>query len=150
MGISFFPNPTDVNRYRRLRALGRALNEKVLDTVPAYNEIGDAIGMRRQGKIVFETEDESSVLADCCLYDWHEDGKNLIQRYAEAHPANPGTDEAYLFNAYRQAEYRILTLQSRVLDAGIYCYDVLNEEELFLMDLAFSRSFRAGHHGSRD
>jgi hypothetical protein len=64
MGISFFPNPTDVNRYRRLRALGRALNQKVLDTVPprAFNAIGDAIGMRRHGTMVFETEDESSVL----------------------------------------------------------------------------------------
>ena len=81
---------------------------------------------------------------DCCLYDWFEDGKKLVQRYAEAHPANRGTDEAYLFTAYRQAVYRILTVQSRILDAGLYCYDVLNEEELFLMDLAFSRSLGHG------
>jgi hypothetical protein len=38
--------------------------------------------------------DVSSVLQDCCLYDWFEDGRNLVQRYAEAHPANPETEEA--------------------------------------------------------
>jgi hypothetical protein len=49
-----------------------------------------------------------------------------------------------LLNAYCQAKYRILATRSVVADAGLYVYDVLNEEEIFLMDLAFSRSLTTG------
>jgi hypothetical protein len=86
----------------------------------------------------------SSVMGDCCLYDWFENGENLVQRYAEAHPATPGTDESYLLNAYTQAKYRVLTAQSAVPDAGVHCRDVLSGEELFLMDLGLSRSLGSG------
>jgi hypothetical protein len=146
MGILFSPTPSDVERYRRFRALSRELGERMLKTVPprAFDEIGDAIGMLRNGILVFDTMDMSGVLADCCLYDWFEDGRNLVHRYARKHPARPGTDEAYLLNAYCHATYRILTIHSAVPDAGLYVYDTLNEEELFLMDLGFSRSLKQG------
>jgi hypothetical protein len=142
MAISYFPSSADAARYRRLRHLGRALNERILQTVPsrAFDEIGEALGVRRNGTLVFETEDVTSVLADSCLYDWYEDGKNVVQQYAEAHPAKPGTDEAYLLAAYCRAKYRLLATQSAVPDSGLYCFDALNREELFLMDQAFSHS----------
>src|ERR1039458_2819822 len=84
--------------------------------------------------------DMTSVMMDCCLYDWFENGKNLVQRYAETHPAKPGTDESYLLQACLQAKYRILVAHSAVPGAGFHCQDVLNGGELFLMDLALSQS----------
>ena len=146
MGISFFPTPADVDRYRRLRAVSRNLCDNIVKTIPrrAYDEIGEALGVLRNGVVVFETEDMPSVMADSCIFDWFEDGKNLVQRYAETHPARSGTDEAYLLDAYRQARYGIITVESTVHDAGVYCYDALNKEELFVMDRAFSRSLADG------
>src|SRR5438067_884635 len=89
--------------------LGMELNHRSIKTIPRqdYEEIGDALGIRRNGVLVFGSEDMSSVMMDCCLYDWYGNGKNLIQRYAETHPAVPG--------------------------AGLHCQDVLNGGELFLM-----------------
>lgn len=87
--------------------------------------------------------DVTSVMADCCLYDWYEDGKNLVHRYAAMHPAETGTDESYLLGVYLQAKYRILAVQSAVPGGGIYCQDLLNRrEELFVMDLALSQSLQ--------
>jgi hypothetical protein len=143
MAAPFSPTPQDVERYRRFRALGTQLSHRIVKTIPdrAYEEVGDAIGIRRNGILVFDSEDMPGVLMDCCLFDWFEDGKNLVRRYAEAHPAGPGSDESYLLNAYAQAKYRILVTQSSVPDAGVYCTDTINEkEDLFLMDLALSRS----------
>ncbi len=77
---------------------------------------------------------------DCCLYDWYENGENLIERYGETHPAEPGTDESYLLSAGLQAKYRVLVVQSVVPGAGVQCRDILNGEDLFLMDVAISRS----------
>ena len=90
MGTSFSPTRQDVERYRSLRALSMALNHRIIKTIPrqAYDEIGDALGIRRNGVLVFDSEDMTSVMMDCCLYDWFENGKNLVQRYAETHPPN--------------------------------------------------------------
>jgi len=129
-----------------LRTLGRTLSDRIFKTVPhnAYDEIAEVLGILRNGTLVFETEDVAGVLADSCVYDWYEDGKNVVQRYAETHPARPGTDEAYLLDAYRQARYGVLAVQSAVRDAGLYCYDVLNQEELFVMDRGFSQTLPNG------
>jgi hypothetical protein len=146
MATPFSPTRQDVERYRRLRALSLELSHKIFDTVPrqAFAEVGDAIGIRHNGVLVFDSEDMSGVMADCCLYDWFEDGKNLVQRYAETHPATPGTDESDLLNAYTQAKYRVVSMHSAVPDAGVHCRDILDNEEFFVMDLGLSRSLGSG------
>jgi hypothetical protein len=142
MGAPFSPTPQDVERYRTLRAASVALSQRIVETIPhqAWGEIGDALGIRRNGVLAFDNQDMTSVMADCCLYNWLENGKNLVRQYAETHPAAPGTDESYLSQAYLQAKYRILVPQSAVPDAGLYCQDVLNGGDLFLMDLALSHT----------
>ena len=146
MRTPFSPTRQDVERYRRLRTLSRELNQRIVKTIPrqAYDEVGDAIGILHNGVLVFDSVDMTSVMMDCCLYDWFENGKNLVQRYSETHPAKPGTDESYLLSACTQARYRVLVVQSAVPDAGLHCHDVLSSEELFLMDFALSRSLRSG------
>jgi hypothetical protein len=118
------------------------LNHRIIKTIPrrACDEVGDAIGVLRNGVLEFETEDMTSVLMDCCLHDWFQGGKNVVQRYSETHPAPPGTDEQYLLSVYVQAKYRVLVVQSAVAGAGVRCRDVLNHEDLFLMDLGLSHS----------
>ena len=142
MGASYLPNQSDIERYRAFRAVSLAVNHRIIKIIPAraYDEIGDALGIRRAGVLVFDSDDMSSVLMDCCVYNWFENGKTLVERYAETHPAKPGTEESYLLQALLQAKYRILVVQSVVAGAGIHCKDVLNGEELFVMDLAFSRT----------
>jgi hypothetical protein len=147
IGTPFCPTRKDVERYRRLRALGRDLNHRIIKTIPrqAISEVGDAIGILRNGVLEFASEDMTSVHMDCCLYDWFEDGKNVVQRYSEAHPARPGTDERYLLDAYLPAKYRVLVVQSTVPGAGLHCQDVLNKEELFLMDVGLSQSVKGAN-----
>jgi hypothetical protein len=149
MAAPFSPTPQAVERYRRFRALSTELNSRIVKTIPKHihYEVGDAIGILHNGVLVFDSEDMFGVLMDCCLHDWFENGKNLVQRYAETHPARPGTDESYLLSAYSQAKYRVIATQSSVPDAGVHCRDVLNSEDLFLMDLAMSRSLGIGDAG---
>src|SRR5664280_411985 len=69
---SFIPSLSDVERYKRLRRLARDLNHRIVKTVPreAMHEVGETIGILHRGVLVFDTEDETSILMDCCLYDW--------------------------------------------------------------------------------
>ena len=114
MGTPFTPSRKDVERYRRLRALSMDLNHRIIKTIPrrAYDEVGDAIGILSNGVLEFESADMTSVLMDCCLYDWFQSGKSVVQQYSETHPALPGTDEQHLLSAYVQAKYRVLVVQS--------------------------------------
>lgn len=75
---SFIPSSLDVERYQRLRRLGQDLNHRILQTIPrkAMHEVGEAIGILHRGVLVFSSEDETSILMDCCLYDWLQNGKN--------------------------------------------------------------------------
>jgi hypothetical protein len=102
----FIPTSSDVERYKRLRQLAKDLNHKIVKTVPreAMHEIGDALGILRDGTLVFGTEDEPNILMDCCLYDWIRNGKNIVEKYAEDHPSVPGTEEGELLQAYLQGE----------------------------------------------
>jgi hypothetical protein len=106
---SFIPSSADVERYKRWRGLARDLNHRIVETIPreAMHQVGEAIGILRGGVLVLESEDQSSVLMDCCLYDWIREGKNLVEKCAESHPAAPGTEEHELLQAYLQAKYRV-------------------------------------------
>jgi len=146
MGMSFSPTQGDLERYRRLRAISMDLNQTITKTIPrkAIYEVGDAMGILRDGIIVLDSEDMSSVLMDCCLYDWFENGKNIVQRYAEQHATMAQTDEQYLLRAYLAAKYRVLVVESALPGSGLYCQDVLNGGGLFLMDVGLSRSIPVG------
>ena len=146
MNSPFSPTSKDVERYRRLRSLAMDLNHRITKIIPrrAFEEVGEAIGIRHNDVLVFDSEDMSSVLMDCCLYDWFEHGRNVVQRYVEEKPAKLGTDEGYLLQAYLRAKYRVLLVRFAVPGAGLHCRDVLNNEELFVMDLGLSQSAKAG------
>ena len=68
---SSVPSPLDVERYKRLRLAAKELNHRLTKTIPreGFSEIGEAIGILHDGVFVFDTEDVTSVLMDCCLYD---------------------------------------------------------------------------------
>jgi hypothetical protein len=139
----FSPTQEDLGRYLRLRAVSYRLCNDMVHHIPkrAYDGITEAIGMLRNGVLVFDSEDMTGVLADCCIHDWYEDdGTNVVQRYAASHSAQPGTDERYLLNAYLRAEYRVLRVESVVPGAGVDCTDILQYEKLFVMDVGLSRS----------
>jgi hypothetical protein len=140
--LSFTPSGTDIERYRRLRRLAADLNSKIVQTIPkqAMDDVGKAIGILQRGTLVFHAEDETSVLMDCCLYDWIEREKNLVEKYAESHPLLAGTEERELLEAFRLAKYRILVPLSRVEGAGVYFTDLFTREELFVMDLGMSQN----------
>ncbi|MGH9430290.1 MAG: SEC-C metal-binding domain-containing protein [Terriglobia bacterium] len=134
--------PEDVGRYRRLRALGQKLSGALSHTIPkvALSEIGKALGIERDGVLCFDTMDVPAVLFDACLFDWLENGRNLVEKYIEAHPTASGTDEHALLEAYGHARFRIILPENVVVGAGAYCLDTLSDERFFLMDIGLSQS----------
>jgi len=144
---SFVPTHAHVDRYLRLRNVSYRLNNDMARQIPkaTFDGVAAELGMLRDGRLVLESEDMPAVLADCCIYDWYEDGTSLVQRYAAAHSAPDGSDERYLLNAYLQARYRVLQMRSAVHGAGVACTDILTGEDLFVMDMGLSRRTQLDH-----
>lgn len=139
--LSPFTQP-DIDRYRRLRALSRDLNQQIVKTAPreAILQIGKAIGVEHDGQLWFDSEDVTSVLMDCCLYDWIDNGRTLVQRFAEERIREPGGDEDFLLRAYQRAQYRIVRPEAVLADAGVSVRDAVSGEQLFIMDVGLSQS----------
>ncbi len=144
-----FITQNDVERYQQLRASGRELSAKMLKAIPkgAMTEMGKALGILRDGVLVFDSMDVTSVLMDACLFDWVENGKNVVQKYIESHPAVPGTDESLLLEAYGRVRYRIILPVAVAAGAGAWCHDILSSERLLLMDIGLSQSMADGAAG---
>ena len=139
---AYTPSQSDIERYKRLRSLGKDLNSRIVRTIPGETiyAVGEAIGILHKGVLVFETEDMSGVLMDCCLYDWPLEGKSLVQRYAETHALAPGSDEHELLQACLRAEYRVLVPKACWRGAGVYFADALSGGQFFVMDIGLSQS----------
>jgi hypothetical protein len=147
MNTHFSPTQEDVARYLRLRAATDKLGVEIVRHVPekADLEIAEALGLLHDGVVVLESQDISKIMADCCLHDWYgADGKTVIERYAETHPAPPGTEQYYVLNSLLHAQYRVLKATSLVPGAGAHCEDLILDEDLFVMDIGMSRNPVAG------
>lgn len=138
--MSYLPTPHDVERYRRLRAASLQLNSKLTKALPkpAFEEVATALDLMRNGVLVLNSEDESGVLADCCIHNWYKEGRNVAQQFFDAGPVlNPAETE--LLQAYQRTVFRILRTTAAFSGAGVRCLDLLNGGEIFLMDIGLSQ-----------
>jgi len=140
----------DTQRYQQLRQLARRLNSALTKTIPreAMQEMGEALGIMQKNTLILDTMDVAGVLMDSCLFDWIKGGKNLVERYVEAHPPTPGTDEHLLLQAYCRAKYRLLMPRATSPGAATYWLDALSGESIALMDINLSQSMSRGLGGS--
>jgi hypothetical protein len=136
----------DVERYRQLRQLGRRLMSVLAETIPreAIQEMGNALGIMRKNKLIFDTLDVSSVLMDSCLFDWIRGGKNLVEKYVEAYPPALGTDEHFLLQGYCRAKYRLLLTRAISPGTVTYWLDPISGKSIALMDISLSQSMARG------
>lgn len=116
-----------LQRYRRLRAVMRDLHSELLGSVSrdTFTECGEKLGLMVDGTLVFETEDESSLLMDYCLYDGWSGQHNAITRFLAKQPYAAGSDEMLLLDAMSRARYSLFQVQSVAEGVGVNCRDLL-------------------------
>ena len=127
--------------YLRLRQAGLRLNHKLVGTLSkeALHEGARRLGMLHGETLVFDSEDETSVLMDYCIYNLYSGGKNAAQRYlAESPPGGP--DEMIFLQAMQTAYYSILQVTDVERGVGVAVRDLLRGGTGFLVDVGFGSS----------
>ncbi len=125
-----------LRRYRRLRVIMRDLHSELLDSVPkdTFAGCGEKLGFMVDGTLVFETEDESSVLMDYCLYDGWSGQHNAITRVLAKPPYATGSDEMLLLGAMSEARYSLFQVESVAEGFGVNCRDLLRGDGGSIVD----------------
>jgi hypothetical protein len=129
-------------RYKHLRQVGTRLNTRLVKTLSRdeMDQGARELGLLHQGVMVFDSEDEMSVLMDYCLHDVRRGGRNAIERFLEATPPPPGSDERIILEALRDARYTLVAVERTEPGVGVHVDDLFFEEPLFLMDVGFSNT----------
>ncbi|MDB5308199.1 MAG: hypothetical protein JWO38_2401 [Gemmataceae bacterium] len=133
-------------RYKHLRQVGLELNNRLVETLPrdVVDEGGRKLGILKRNVLTLDTEDEIAVLMDYCLHDVRRPGGNAVERYLEASPPAPDSDEWVLLQALKKARFSLFVVESTEPGVGVHVRDLLRDELLFLVDVGFGQTAPAG------
>ena len=141
------PNGAEiVARYKRLRAVGQRLNNKLIERIS--KDVMDAgakrLGILKKGVLVFNTEDEFAVLADYCIYDVRTNGRNVLEQYLIDSPPDPGSDEAISLQAMQRAVYSVYEVEAVHRGVGVTVRDLLSSQSLLVVDMGLGSTGKPG------
>jgi hypothetical protein len=133
-------------RYRRLREVGRAVNNTLVERLPrdVLDEGGETLGLLKGNKLILDSEDEIAVLMDFCIHDIRRAGLNAIDHLLVEAPYPPGSDEAICSEALKDARFSLFLVERVEPGLGVWVKDLVREDSRLIIDVNFSRSARLG------
>ncbi len=135
-----------LTRYRRLRQISKELHQAVLDLI-APNVVLDwakRLGLARGRTVLLESEQEMILAEDLAIYLARPGRSHPLDRYTRAARLPPGSDEAIVLEAMRQAHFSLWRIERRHEITGLVLRDLLRSEDIWLVDEALERSARPG------
>ncbi len=134
---------SSIEKYKKYRHAQRKLNQKILETGLTRDLILEGATLLNivQGDVLmFESEDESSVLMDFVLHDCKVNNKSIVETYREKGGWNKIEKEILdaLISSYTSL-FRITSVSKK--DSIVWLNDLLNEKDgIPLTDILFSKT----------
>jgi SEC-C motif len=128
-----------LDRYRRMREVRFRLNNLLVKMIPKKDleACGRILGFSRKGVLFFETEDETSLLMDYCIFYPGPDGRNLVAKYLEKSTPSADSDEMAALQSMTHAYYSLFQVVDVKRGTGVAVRDLLRGETGFIVDLGF-------------
>jgi hypothetical protein len=135
-----------VARYQRLRLTRLRLNNELVRRLSrdVLYEGARQLGILHGKTIVFDNEDQSSVLMDYCIYDVFRAGRNAIDQYLCECPPEPGSDEGICLQAMQRATFALIVVECIEPGVGCYVRNLFTEETRLLIDMGLSQTGMPG------
>jgi hypothetical protein len=141
------PNRDEIiSRYKRLRAVGRNLNHKMVERLSkdVLHEGGKRLAILHKGVLVFNSEDESAILMDYCLYDVRRNGRNAVDQYLLDSEPGPESDEMVCLRSMQHAVYSLFIVESVIPGFGVTVRDLLSDRIILIVDMGFGSTAQPG------
>jgi hypothetical protein len=125
-----------LERYCRFREIGKEHNQAALKFAsrPQVREYAHQIGIAVGKALVTEHMDELALAFDLGVYGAKPGRSRAIDRYAKAAGLAPGSDEAVMLEAMRQARFAVCRILRRHEVTGFVIEDVARQSEIWLVD----------------
>jgi hypothetical protein len=135
-----------LDRYRRLRVISTHHNSAALKFLsrPAILVHAKRLGLAAGRTLLAESEEEMILAFDLALYTAKDSRSRPLDRYARAARLVPGSDEARMLDAMRDARFSIWRIEQRHKTAGLIVTDVLRKAEAWLIDERLEESAPEG------
>lgn len=131
-----------LERYRHVREINRLLLRDLVTLVPREAIVSCArqLGLWEDGRLVFENEQDASILYDYCIYDWRAQEDNLARKALDDAPPPPeDSDEYDVLESMANARYALMQVGTVVEGVGIEAYDSLHLSRVTLIDIGLSQ-----------
>jgi hypothetical protein len=129
-----------LDRYQRMRSASLELNNTLMDRYkPPVKQAAEDLGVLVKDTIVLDM-DQMPVLMDYAIHHCRKGGRNVVDRFAETYPPEPGSDAEAVLTAMQQAFFSLFQVRDVVEDVGVHVTDILRNEEHFLADVNLSQS----------
>lgn len=133
-------------RYRQLREISkRHLSEamKYL-TQDAILHYARRLGLMLGKTVVVDDMDELTLAFDLAIHTAADGRSRTIDRYARSARSAPGSDEALMLEAMRNARFAVVLVRRRHPSAGLIVTDLFRNIELWLVDEGLEMSLEVG------
>jgi hypothetical protein len=134
-------------RYRRLRAVSIDLHSEILNSLSADAVLRCArrLGVAQGRTLILEEMDDLHFAFDLAIYTAEAGRSRAIDRYARSAQLTPGSDEALVLAAMREAHFCILAIKRHHETAGMIATDLIRGTEHWLVDIGLESSIPDGY-----
>src|SRR5262245_13584584 len=136
------PSRTEVlARYRRLREISKVHHHKAMKLLSKSAILQQArrLGLSDGKRLIVGSMDEMTLAFDLAIHTAPPGRSRAIDRYARNLPP-PGSDEALVLDAMRNARFALLLIERRHPVAGLVATDLHRDEEVWLVDVGLEMS----------
>ncbi len=135
-----------LTRYRRLRQISKEQHQAVLDVVGLNIVLNWAkrLGLAQGRTLLLESELELVLAEDLAIYLPRPGRSHPLDRYARAARLAPGSDQAILLEAMRQAQFSLWRVERWHETTGLILRDLLRGREVWMVDETMAKTTPPG------
>ena len=138
---------SDLRRYKQLRQIGMGLMGAITRSLPKELILRAARDLRlldKKGRIVCDTEDETSFIMDRAIHDipWPE--QRFIEIYHQNEAAKLSVDQQAYLKAHIQPVFSLYEVLKVSRGRGVWLVNLFSPEEFFLMDTGLGTTAEKG------
>ena len=132
--------------YQRLRSVSIEVSNAIIETLAGgdFKTAARHLGILQGETIVFDTEDESSVLMDYAIHDIYQDGSNATSRFLQTEPYTKGSNELCLLRSMQTSHFALLQAKEVIPGVGVLAVDLQRNTPILLIDINFSNNAEPG------
>ncbi len=133
-----------IEKYKEYRKIGKELNNKIINTSldrDVFMKAARLLGIARGETLIFESEDETSVLMDFALHDYRTNKQNTIEIYREKIGGENEIEKEILdaFISSYTSLFKIISISEA--ENSLILNDLLNKKDnIKLIDIALSQT----------